>query len=1377
MKLKAIKNFIPKVKRWLGFKWIKRKKGQSWWAHFAENYKENYDNYKFFGSVVIAKMLFIVGQAWLIGYSLIPWLDGIGTWLGGVVRLILTLVFGWVFFSIIREVFLYKPIRRDRMLFGRSRRDRYGWGMGLYSVVAVVIILLFICSVGLVVLQARAYDHVHSSGDHTLNIIWGILSQFADPGNLPQAVGWGKLVAFMSALAGILCLSGFVITSMVSMITRRTQYWQRGMIHYERDFKDYVVIIGLNEQTATIVKKSLKRKDVKYVLVQTCRSVEEQRARLELKLDRKDEERVVFYFGERTHYEDICDLRLENAREVYILGEDMDCENEQDHDSNNMKCLELVSQYCQDLSSDKSVEKNWWGEKLKCHVELGYQSTYTIFKATHIYKQLNQNLEFIPFNVYEIWAKKVLVDNYAILPGKKNDESQVQRYQPIDSYRDHDTYEIKGITINSEKSVHLIIVGMNQMGIALAMQAALLVHLPNYYSKGIRTTITFIDEHATQEGEYLKGHYEALFALCRQRTIVCDCNTSIKSMNEDDDVIDPIADETSRYHHLGENFMDIQWEFIEGNMAAPCIRDYLIRETKDDKQTCTIAVCQNDPQQSIATALYLPEMVLKRVQQVLVYQRNNFDLINKVATGEKQWKRYEKLKPFGMIADCYKGDMFDSIMPKLVLALYRDSTHSISNITNPKIDAYIEHINHMWSEEGIVNKLSNINVTDCFKSKLRSVGLTEFSSKHERNQVLSNDELMAALDAAEHQRWVTERLTMGFRPLEAKEMAYFEELAENNPGKPMSVEGKAQKEYHKGKSRAHLDICSCLKLDEIDPGTTVNDHRIIENLMNLAFFVMESRIISRLALREEPGHEKGEHLALAKTFLDEMVVLNGNSSSSVKEPERMEIPRMWVGKYPVTQKMWKKIMGQDRNPSISASEATELHPVNMVSKEDVDDFLLILNDKTGLRFSLPTKQEWRYAALGGMNAIKKRKTINDSSWNSVSCAQERKNRDTSIGQDSEPRTHQVGLKKENGYGLFDVLGNVWEWTRTMSEASTYCFCGGSWRYGPKECELSDSGESWCKSWTPEHKSDDLGLRLVLYHDFPKCKSLISDLMIEKKKMISNIATHMVPVDAGNFFMGTDAYEVNDGVMNKSAYIKTLPDERPAHRVKMSAFLISSIPVTQRQYTAIMDNNPSEQKGFNLPIENVSYLDAMEFVKSLNAECCALLPKEVVPQDGIIFALPTQAQWEYAARGGCKSSGDTVYSGSDNPDVVAWHFGNIKSTHVVRAKSGNALGIHDMCGNVWEWCSDLYQSDYYEQCKKGGLVADPKGPETGITHVLRGGSWRFTAGECRLTRLSHWPEDYKAADVGFRLVANVDKSVIDKLKEGVKPKDKDTGSAD
>jgi formylglycine-generating enzyme required for sulfatase activity len=815
-------------------------------------------------------------------------------------------------------------------------------------------------------------------------------------------------------------------------------------------------------------------------------------------------------------------------------------------------------------------------------------------------------------------------------------------------------------------------------------------------------------------------------------------------------------------------------------VASGSVQEFLVKVAGDRNRVCTIAVCQDEPQKSIATALYLPEMVLKRVHQVLVYQRNNFDLINKVATGEKEWKRYDKLKPFGMITDCYKGDMFDSILPKLVLSLYKDKNHKIKIFSNVKMDYFIDYINRIWSEEGIVNKLSNINVTDCFKSKLRSVGLTPFSSKTEIEKVLKDETMMACLEAAEHYRWLTERLTMGYRPLDKDEIDFFmnpiSETASDDDRRKAAKERKAKKEYYKSKSRAHLDICSFDMLDKVDPGVKGNDARIIRNLIDQTFYTVESRIISRLALREEKDNvEKSENLQIAALFLRDMVKLPPKVMKQ-KDESSTDIPPLWVGKYPVTQRLWKRIMGRENNPSIGVGKDLDEHPVNNVSKEDVEDFILILNDITGLRFSLPSKSEWKYAALGTwrVQQFSKQTKISEHAWFLQGTSKLDYPSQGAKRTDGGEQTHPVGLKAPNKYGLHDMLGNVWEWTQTKHGASTFVFCGGSWRYSAKECDLSDPNEPWCNYWTPEHKSDDLGFRLVLHHSFTMNFGPKQEEMIETKKMISNIIQHLVQVPSGEFFMGTNDAGVLDGVMKKdgtptNTYIPTLSDERPAHMVKMSDFLISDIPVTQRHYSAFMDENPSEQKGDDLPVENVSYRDAVVFIKQLNEYCCGtLLNSADVPENGIIVSLPTQAQWEYAGREAKSSQlSYTIYSGSNNPDVVAWHYGNTKNIHPVGMKSPNALNIYDMCGNVWEWCSDWYQADYYSTCCEEGVLVDPKGPDSGVTRVLRGGSWRFTAGECRLTRMAHWTEDYKASDVGFRLVANVDKAVIDKLIGSIK----------
>ncbi|MEL6194448.1 MAG: SUMF1/EgtB/PvdO family nonheme iron enzyme, partial [Bacteroidota bacterium] len=174
------------------------------------------------------------------------------------------------------------------------------------------------------------------------------------------------------------------------------------------------------------------------------------------------------------------------------------------------------------------------------------------------------------------------------------------------------------------------------------------------------------------------------------------------------------------------------------------------------------------------------------------------------------------------------------------------------------------------------------------------------------------------------------------------------------------------------------------------------------------------------------------------------------------------------------------------------------------------------------------------------------------------------------------------------------------------------------------------------------------------------------------------------------------------------------DETPFHKVKISTFYISKFEVTQKQYEAIMEVNPSMNKNCpDCPVENVSYQDVQKFLKKLNG---------LVPEN---YRLPTEAEWEYAAKGGHKSNGSisflySRYSGSNTPEDVAWFSNNSDDeTHPIGRKAPNELDIYDMSGNVWEWCSDWYESEYY----KISPYLNPKGPASGSAHVFRGGCYR------------------------------------------------------
>ena len=192
-------------------------------------------------------------------------------------------------------------------------------------------------------------------------------------------------------------------------------------------------------------------------------------------------------------------------------------------------------------------------------------------------------------------------------------------------------------------------------------------------------------------------------------------------------------------------------------------------------------------------------------------------------------------------------------------------------------------------------------------------------------------------------------------------------------------------------------------------------------------------------------------------------------------------------------------------------------------------------------------------------------------------------------------------------------------------------------------------------------------------------------------------------------------------------------EKPVHSVTLSDYYIGETEVTQELWTAVMGNNPSYYSGYpKRPVEDVTWNDCQEFVKKLNQ------------LTGKNFRLPTEAEWEYAARGGKKSKG-YKYSGSNTIDDVAWYTNNSGSkTHDVKTKQANELGIYDMSGNVYEWCQDWYGS--YSSSSQ----TNPTGPSSGSYRVRRGGSWYDTAGYCRVSyRYDSFP-DFSGSFLGLRL---------------------------
>ncbi|MDR1347233.1 MAG: SUMF1/EgtB/PvdO family nonheme iron enzyme [Prevotellaceae bacterium] len=441
----------------------------------------------------------------------------------------------------------------------------------------------------------------------------------------------------------------------------------------------------------------------------------------------------------------------------------------------------------------------------------------------------------------------------------------------------------------------------------------------------------------------------------------------------------------------------------------------------------------------------------------------------------------------------------------------------------------------------------------------------------------------------------------------------------------------------------------------------------------------------------------------------------GDCKDDERPAHSVTVSSFHIGKYEITQAQWESIMGN--NPSLLKGANL---PVDNIAWNDAQEFISRLNRATGKSYRLPTEAEWEYAARGGNRSKGYRysgsNNLGEVAWYCISY--------------SDPvKPHNVGTKKPNELGIYDMSGSVREFC--------YDWYGGyaaSPQQNPtgpvdgRECVIRGGGHGsyaeYCHiSFRGDHHipNEDLywlGFRVVLSET-----EVASGAGAATEKRY-HFAPKMVFVEGGTFTMGCTAEQGNS----------CDSDEKPAHKVKVGSFYISQYEITQDQWSYLMIyQNRSQFVGRNRPVEMVTWNDAQEFISRLNRDT------------GRKYRLPTEAEWEYAARGGKLSKGYR-YSGSNNMDEVAWHDGNSEGkTHDVGTKKPNELGIYDMSGNVGEWCMDWYGK--YDASSK--LRLNPYG------YVVRGGYWRYSTDNCRVSRRYQQDSNYVSPTIGFRVVLPVE----------------------
>jgi hypothetical protein len=707
------------------------------------------------------------------------------------------------------------------------------------------------------------------SGSRLHSMIWPIIIHYIDPGSQYMASSAGRIVAFMLTIIGMLLFDGLLVSSIISWIERQKEQWKFGDIRYALKSLPkgrYAVVIGANEMAASVIKGLLQspshsdkamgympQRENDYVILQTCSEVPDVREMLSAYLSEDEMDRVICYNALRHSEKEIAQLYVGYATEIYILGESTigkDAENA--HDALNMRCLNLIAR---ELMRHKAQQGDAY-EKKPCRVMFDYQTTYSVFQFSDIPSDVQETMVFVPFNLYDAWARQVLVEHSAVHYGK------TIHYTPLDGY--------EGIAADDDKRVHLVIVGMSKMGVAMGVQALHHAHYVNYAKH--RTRITFIDTNVEKEMAFFKGRYSTLFELMRHRYVDANKSTDVAW-------VDPMAAANNPWAHLsdnGKNFIDVEVEFVKGELESDGVRDYLRQVASDKQSKLTIAICLDVTNRALAASLYMPLEVYQsaQLQDIWVYQRRVVDIVANLTDKHvaSTSVRYKKLRPFGMLYSEYHDTQSTYLKAVLVNTAYDVLYNDVpwpENIADTT-DAGWQKACKSWEKLMVAKKWSNRFFADSMYQKIRSIyrpgALMDWMQKnsalmdeHAYNEQLrslavvggyhdamySNAGVQHLLEEAiskheeelavsEHNRWNMEQLLMGYSPCKHEEDALLTLYVRNNQA---SEQHATKNMLKRSAAKVHPNICAYEHLSDIDPQAKSYDIQLIYAIPRILMLV------------------------------------------------------------------------------------------------------------------------------------------------------------------------------------------------------------------------------------------------------------------------------------------------------------------------------------------------------------------------------------------------------------------------------------------------------------------------------------------------------------------------------------------------------------
>lgn len=626
--------------------------------------------------------------------------------------------------------------------------------------------LLVIFCLSFLLLNISGGDWKGYCSKHHLNIFFFPLYLLIDDNtfhDLYSSSEIGGRTLFLSSLiyvAGVIVFTGMIIAAITNMIARRVERHRDGLIHYLKS--GHYVIMGYDDMVPSIITDIFNRNPNADVLLLTAVDAKIIKERLLKSVARKQMNQIFINYGQRTAKEYYKDIYLESASEIFIVGK----RSLPAHDAVNVECVDSICDYLKNIGGDQRPKR------ITCVFE--DLDTYAAFKTSEIFQEVRElGIEFVPYNFYAGWAKQVFfTQSYK---EKRNPQKPIP-YPAVYG---------KGITPDDPKHVHLVFVGTTNFAVSFAMEAAHMLHFPNFeHDNSLKTRITFIDLNADKEKDLFVTRNRHFFDIqaSEYSNLSSDCWRRRGSNRSTD-------------KGILENFLDVEFEFIKGDVFSPKVQRKISQWAKASDTYLSIFLAMADQRNNFIMGMNMPDEVYDNGIPIFIRQdradnfvtnlRNNdqaekdyYCLKNDTIEEKKRKGRYANVFPFGMEDMAYCGEEEAMRMAKLINYLY-NNTKNYSFPGQMVLDVIPEktiwkEAEEAWMKLSVAHKWSNLYCAYSIPCKLASLramrNLKPDDTSHDLNP-LTEDEIRE-IAAVEHNRWNVEKLLMGYRKAKPDEDKY-----------------------------------------------------------------------------------------------------------------------------------------------------------------------------------------------------------------------------------------------------------------------------------------------------------------------------------------------------------------------------------------------------------------------------------------------------------------------------------------------------------------------------------------------------------------------------------------------------------------------------